>query len=82
MDKKRVSRLTLRQLYEQAKRRDQERKTEAQKLINELCAITGKNECTVRSWLIGARVPNRETIGAIADHYGVDPEGLFAPAEK
>lgn len=56
--------------------------TPAQRFIAEVAAVTLKSEATVRMWLSGYQKPDDLTRKAIADHFGVDADYLFAEDAK
>jgi hypothetical protein len=70
-------RKSLVELYDEAKAQP----TPAQVFVSELAQLTHKHPITVRAWLYGTQCPDSLTQSVIADHFGVEADGLF-PAKR
>lgn len=56
--------------------------TPKQKFLREVAEVTGRKPQTVKQWLSGTQFPTPETIEKIANHFGLDPLGLFPQINK
>jgi hypothetical protein len=70
---RKLARKSLVELYEAAKSQP----TPAQAFVSDLAALTHKHPFTVRAWLYGTQTPDCLTQSVIAEHYGVEVDGLF-----
>ena len=68
MDKK-----TFTEIYNESKSKP----TPAQEFVAEVARITKRSEFTVKMWLCGNQVPDALVKSVIAEHFGVDADGLF-----
>lgn len=68
MDKK-----TFTELYNESKSKP----TPAQEFVSEVARITKRSEFTVKMWLCGNQVPDALVKSVIAEHFGVEADGLF-----
>ena len=55
--------------------------TPADIFVKELCEVTHRSVCTVKSWVLGHHTPDINTQIMIANHLGSDPDKLF-PIKK
>lgn len=68
-----MSNKTFIELYNESKSKP----TPAQEFIAEVARITHRSEMTVKMWLCGNQIPDMLVQSVIADHFGVDINGLF-----
>ena len=68
-----MSNKTFAELYEERKSKP----TPAQEFVSEVAKITHRSEMTVRMWLSGQQIPDALVKSVIAEHFGVEADGLF-----
>ena len=73
MDKK-----TFTELYNESKSKP----TPAQEFVAEVARITKRSEFTVKMWLCGNQVPDMLVKSVIAEHFGVEADGLFPERQE
>lgn len=71
--KKGMSKKTFAELYNESKTKP----THAQEFVAEVAKITHRSEFTVKMWLCGNQVPDALVQSVIAEHFGVEADGLF-----
>lgn len=69
------------EMYNERKRLLKER-TPAQIFIDEVATLTKRSPVTIRMWLSGKQVPDLCTQTVIAQHFNVEPSGLFPQCDK
>lgn len=61
------------ELYNESKSKP----TPAQEFVADVAKITHRSETTVRMWLSGQQIPDMLVQSVIAEHFGVEADGLF-----
>ena len=73
-----MSKKTFAELYNESKSKP----TPAQEFVAEVAKITHRSEFTVKMWLCGNQVPDMLVQSVIAEHFGVEADGLFPESGK
>ena len=73
-----MKKISFREIYSEL----DDKETPKQRFLREIAELTGRKLQTVKQWLCGSQIPTEETINTIADHFQVDPSGLFPESIK